>query len=79
MKAAAPSFFEKYGDEGRAVLNALLDRYAAGGPEQLTLPDALKVQPVSDFGNPSEIARLFGGPKQMRHAVEELTSALYAA
>lgn len=79
VKAAAPDLFHKYGDEARAVLNALLDRYAAGGPDQLALPDALKVQPVSDFGNPSEIARLFGGPKQMRHAVEELTSALYAA
>jgi type I restriction enzyme R subunit len=79
VKSAAPNLFEKYGDEAREVLNVLLDRYAVGGPDQLTLPDALKVQPVSDFGNPSEIARLFGGPKQMRHAVEELTSALYAA
>jgi type I restriction enzyme R subunit len=79
VRSAAPDLFEKYGDEARTVLNALLDRYAADGPDQLTLPEALKVQPVSDFGNPSEIARLFGGPKQMRHAVEELTSALYAA
>lgn len=79
VKSASADLFEKYGDEARAVLNALLDRYAAGGPDQLTLPDALKVQPVSDFGNPSEIARLFGGPKQMRRAMEELTGALYAA
>jgi type I restriction enzyme R subunit len=79
VKSAAPDLFEKYGEEARAVLDALLDRYAAGGPDQLTLPYALKVQPVSDFGNPSEIARLFGGAKQMRRAVEELTGALYAA
>lgn len=79
VRAGSPDLFEKYGDQARAVLNALLDRYTAGGPDQLNLPDALKVQPVSNFGNPREIARLFGGPKQMRHAVEELTSALYAA
>ena len=45
----------------------------------VVLPQALKVQPISDFGNPSEIARLFGGPQAMREAVAELTEALYAA
>lgn len=71
--------FDRYGDEARAILDALLDRYAGGGPDQLALPQALKVQPVSDFGNPSEIARRFGGPQAMREAVAELNQALYAA
>lgn len=79
LRAAAPDLFTRYGDDARAVLNALLEKYAAGGPDQLALPDALKVTPVSDFGNPSEIARLFGGPDRMREAVAELTERLYAA
>jgi type I restriction enzyme R subunit len=71
--------FDRYGDDARAILDALLDRYANGGADELALPQALKVQPVSDFGNPSEIARRFGGPQPMREAVAELTAALYAA
>ncbi len=71
--------FSKYDDDARAILDALLDRYAGGGAEELVLPQALKVQPVSDFGNPSEIARRFGGPQVMRQAVDELNQALYAA
>ncbi|WP_327752084.1 DEAD/DEAH box helicase family protein [Sphingobium sp. SJ10-10] len=71
--------FDRYGDDARAILDALLDRYATGGADELALPQALKVQPVSDFGNPSEIARRFGGPQPMREAVAELTAALYAA
>ena len=79
LRARDPDLFQRYGDEARVVIDALLDKYAATGPDQLSLPQALKVQPISDFGNPSEIARLFGGPQAMRKAVAELTEALYAA
>jgi len=71
--------FVRYGEDAHAILDALLDRYAGGGANELALPQALKVQPVSDFGNPSEIARRFGGPQAMRQAVAELNQALYAA
>ena len=71
--------FARHGEDARAVLDALLDRYAGGGANELALPQALKVQPVSNFGNPSEIARRFGGPQAMREAVAELNLALYAA
>lgn len=71
--------FARHGEDARAILDALLDRYAGGGANELALPQALKVQPVSDFGNPSEIARRFGGPQAMREAVAELNLALYAA
>lgn len=79
LRAADPDLFARYGDDARAVLDALLEKYAAGGPDQLTLPAALKVVPVSDFGNPSEIARRFGGAARMRAALAELTEHLYAA
>lgn len=79
LRVKEPDLFQRYGDEARRVIDALLEKYAATGPDQLSLPQALKVQPISDFGNPSEIARLFGGPQAMREAVAELTEALYAA
>lgn len=79
LRAAYPDLFARYGEDARAVLDALLDKYAAGGPDQLALPAALKVAPVSDFGNPSEIARRFGGAPQLREAVAALSEALYAA
>ena len=79
LRAAEPDLLTRYGEDARAVLDALLEKYAVGGPDQLALPGALKVAPVSSFGNPSEIARRFGGPERMRAAVTELTERLYAA
>jgi type I restriction enzyme R subunit len=73
------AFFDQYGGEARQILSELLEKYADHGPEQLRLPDALKVVPISDHGNPSEIALAFGGPNQLREAVEELQKLLYAA
>lgn len=71
--------FARHGEDARAILDALLDRYAGGGANELALPQALKVRPISNFGNPSEIARRFGGPQAMRASVAELNLALYAA
>jgi len=79
LRAAEPDLLTRYGEDARAVLDALLEKYAVGGPDQLALPGALKVAPVSSFGNPSVIARRFGGPERMRAAVAELTERLYAA
>jgi type I restriction enzyme R subunit len=79
LRATEPDLFDHYGSDARAVLDALLEKYANDGPGQLALPDALKVPPVSDFGNASEIARRFGGPAEMREAVAELNEHLYAA
>ena len=79
LRAAEPDLLTRYGEDARAVLDVLLEKYAVGGPDQLALPGALKVAPVSSFGNPSEIARRFGGPERMRAAVAKLTEQLYAA
>ncbi len=79
LRADNPDLFARHGEDARAVLDALLDRYAAKGVDELALPAALKVAPVSSFGNPSEIARRFGGADRLRAAVAELTELLYAA
>ena len=79
LKRRKPAVFEKFGDDARAVLDALLDRYEAGGPDELHLPEALKIGALSAMGNPLEIAQRFGGPEQLRQAVTELQQELYAA
>jgi type I restriction enzyme, R subunit len=79
LKRGHQGFFDRYGAEARIILAELLDNYAEHGIEQLRLPDVLKVPPISARGNPSEIARAFGGPDQLRKAVDELQELLYAA
>jgi type I restriction enzyme R subunit len=61
------------------VLNELLDKYIEFGTAQFTIPDVLKVPPISQHGNVIEIAEMFGGPEQLRSAVGELQQLLYAA
>lgn len=72
-------FFDRYGHGARAVLEGLLDKYAEHGTAQFELPDALKLPPISDHGNVMEIAAQFGGAEQLRAAVNELQTLLYAA
>jgi len=72
-------FFDHYAPRARAVLDDLLDKYTAHGAAQFIMPDALKVPPLSDYGNVREIAGLFGGFDQLREAVDQLQSLLYAA
>jgi type I restriction enzyme R subunit len=79
VKKDEKSFFEKYGTEAKAILNDLLEKYAEHGTAQFVIPDVLKVPPISERGNVIEIAALFGGPDNLREAVNELQALLYAA
>ncbi len=49
------------------------------GPDGFTVPGILKVSPISDQGNLLEIATKFGGPDQLRNAVNQLQLLLYAS
>jgi type I restriction enzyme R subunit len=69
--------FGEYGDRARAVLQALLDKYAEGGVRSVESLDILKVDPLTDLGTPVEIVRLFGGREAYLSAIRELESALY--
>jgi len=79
LRTDKKDFFEHFGPEARQVLDELLEKYTDHGAAQFVLPDVLKVQPLSDHGNPMEIAALFGGPEKLRDAVNELQALLYAA
>ena len=73
------AFLAQYSREARAILEELLDKYSDHGLAQFTLPDVLKVPPLSDHGNLLEIAALFGDADHLRDAVTQLQTLLYAA
>ena len=71
------NYFAKYQAEARAVLEALLDKYAEHGVENLESMEVLKVQPFEKFGSPLEIIRFFGGKEKYLLAIRELENLIY--
>ena len=71
------NYFAKYGDKARAVLEALLEKYADEGLANLEDPKVLKVQPFNQYGTPVEIIQAFGGKEQYFQAVKDLEQQLY--
>ena len=69
--------FTKYGDKARAVLESLLDKYADGGLRSVESLEILKVEPLTGYGTPVEIIKLFGGKDAYLAAIRELENALY--
>jgi type I restriction enzyme R subunit len=78
LKQQHVAFFKFFAPEAREILDDLLEKYANDGELQFTLPDVLKVRPISDHGNVNEIVGKFGGADQLRNAVNQLQSLLYA-
>ena len=69
--------FARYGEKARAVLQALLQKYADSGIRSVESLDILKVDPLTTFGTPVEIIHLFGGKENYLAAVLELETELY--
>lgn len=79
LQTERAAFFEKFAPNARGILRDLLEKYATDGEVQFVLPDVLKVPPISDRGNVSEIIERFGGPEQLREAMNLMQTLLYAA
>ncbi|MFO0682228.1 MAG: DEAD/DEAH box helicase family protein [Sandaracinus sp.] len=71
------NYFTKYGDAARAVLEALLDKFALEGVDDIENLGVLKVQPLNALGTPKEIIDKFGGKDAYVRAVRELEEALF--
>ena len=69
--------FTKYGEQARAVLGALLDKYADEGVLNLDDANVLRIPPIDRLGTPLELVRAFGGRPGFEQAVHDLQSALY--
>jgi type I restriction enzyme R subunit len=73
-------YFTKYGDKARAVLEALLDKYADEGVLTIESPKVLKLTPFDKMGTPVEIINnVFGGKANYERALQELEVELYQA
>jgi type I restriction enzyme R subunit len=72
------NYFTKYGEQARAVLTALLEKYADEGISTLESAKVLKLKPFSDIGTPVEIInQVFGGKDNYETAIQELEQELY--
>ncbi|WP_445370835.1 EcoAI/FtnUII family type I restriction enzme subunit R [Methylomonas sp. HW2-6] len=72
------NYFTKYGEQARAVLHALLEKYADEGISTIESAKVLKLKPFSDIGTPVEIInQVFGGKDQYESAIQELEQELY--
>jgi type I restriction enzyme R subunit len=69
--------FSKYGKNARAVLDALLEKFADGGLNSLESMDILKVDPLTQYGTPLEIIQIFGGKQFYVAAIQELETQIY--
>ncbi len=79
LRKEQKAFFEKYSDKARQVLQDILEKYVDFGTAQFSIPDILKVPPISDHGTVIDISQMFGGADNLRFAISELQSLLYAA
>lgn len=73
------NYFTKYGEKAVAVINALLDKYADEGIENIESISVLQLPDFKQFGSPVEIIKLFGGKDKYLNAVAEIEQHLYAA
>ena len=73
------NYWAKYGENARRVLNALLDKYAETGIENIEEMQVLTIEPLKNLGTAMEIIEMFGGKEQYLVALKELENQIYVA
>ena len=72
------NYFTKYSGTAQKVLNALLDKYADAGVEEIESLNVLKVKPLDQLGSPMEIVKQgFGSKKDYQQAISDLEDEIY--
>lgn len=72
------NYFTQYGDKARAVLEALLEKYADEGIASIENNNVLKLDPFKRLGTPVEIINgVFGGKTQYEEALQALETELF--
>ena len=69
--------FGKYGEQARAVLDALLSKYADEGVLNLDDTNVLRIPPFNTLGTPMQLIKAFGGKAGFEDAVHALQNELY--
>ena len=73
------NYFTKYGETARKVLDALLDKFANEGVDDIEDIAILKVRPINQHGTPVQIIQEFGGKDTYIKAVHDLEDELFKA
>jgi len=72
------NYFTKYGEQAKAILNDLLDKYADKGIISIEDTKVLRLKPFSDIGTTVEIINnIFGGKANYDKAIQELERELF--
>lgn len=71
------NYFTKYGGQAKKVLEALLDKYADEGIENIESMEVLKLRPLDEIGTPLEIIKQFGNKESYLQAIKDLEAELY--
>ena len=71
------NYFTKYGEQARKVLEALLDKYADEGIENIESMSVLTIPPINELGSLTEIIKEFGSRDNYLQAIKELEKELY--
>jgi type I restriction enzyme R subunit len=70
--------FGKYGEQARLVLEALLDKFADHGVQDIEDTKVLELPPFDQIGTKTQIRRgIFGSTENYAQAIHELEQALY--
>lgn len=70
--------FAQFGEQARAVLEALLEKFADHGVQDIEDAKVLELPPFDQFGSKTQIRRgIFGSVEQYTQAVQALEQALY--
>ncbi len=73
------NYFTKYGDAARAVLEALLTKFANENMDELDNMAVLKINPLAAMGTPVELVKRFGSKANYLEAIAELQLQLFTA
>ena len=71
------NYFAKYGEQVKAVIDALLEKYADEGIENIENIEILKVNPFTELGSPVEIVQMFGGRAEYDQALHKIEELIY--
>ncbi|MCB5358388.1 EcoAI/FtnUII family type I restriction enzme subunit R [Vibrio lentus] len=70
--------FGKYGEQAKLVLEALVDKFAQHGVQDIENPKILELPPFDQLGSKTQIRRnIFGGLDKYQKALKELENELY--
>lgn len=70
--------FGQYGEQARQVLEALLEKFADHGVQDIESPNVLELPPFDQLGSKTQIRRgIFGSIENYQKALSELEKAIY--